>query len=281
MQFLPNGLAALLGDQLVLCDPLQTSQQILWVNSQEGVDTNTGRDREAPLKTLVRADILCGTGDIIVLMSGFTETLTAGIAFKNGVTVVGEGASGGIPTATLYNNQGAAGMLLPSGGVELRNIRFKENVQTNLAARIAIVTPNVRILNCYFDCGVTDGGPAVVYGPNADYAVLANTKFVSTSTLKTARPYDAVQVAAAVSHFTMSNVTFDDGTFGFTRDYAFEALIPVWYFKGLGVELLNGASMFFGTAVIEQQLYQSTGWLNVRLRTGGARVVWDDVPAPN
>jgi len=271
MQFFPNGLSALGGDQLVTCEPLQTSGRVLWCNSTTGIDTNTGLNRESPLLTLTRADAISLAGDIIVLMDGFSEVMTAVIAPKAGVTIVGEGTSGGRPTCSLTNNQAAGGLLLPSAGTEIRNVWFKPNLQVNLASRISVVAVNVRICNCYFECGPNDRAAAIVYAGACNYAVISNTTFVSTATVMASFPYTAVQVAAACTDFTMDDVTFDDGLYGFTLDYAFQAPVVMTYLRGLGISLLNGASMFVSRIVAQDS---SSGWLNIKTRTGGGRVDW-------
>jgi hypothetical protein len=280
MQFLTNGLGAASGDTLVTCEGLITSQHVIWANSLTGNDANTGQNREEPRRTLWAANGVAWPGDIIVLMAGFDETIPVAITPAAGITIVGEGSIGGKPSCKLRSSGiGAEIIHMNPGaiGVELRNIWFDESTAANAIPRVLVETHNARIVNCYFECGANDNAPAVLYQFNVcpqdiDYQVIQNTTFIATAPDCTVLPDTAVEFLDPSTFLTLDGVTFDDGPFGFDRDYAFIGMDGLWGFRKIGVSLLHGASMYVpGTYNVGMP---SMGWLNTQTRTGGGRVDW-------
>ena len=276
MQIYTNGLGANSGDTLVTCEALQVSGNVWWCNSTTGVDAGSpqGLDREAPLLTIAQAMANAALGDIIVLQNGFTETCVAPLACRAGITLVGEGSSGGQPTRSLINNQAAGEILSVSAvGVEIRNIKFPANLQVNASAKIIVTNHNSRIIGCYFEGGPHDHAAQVQYGVAADWTcqVVRNTTFISVAPTCADRPYTGIYIPRGNNYMTLDGVTFDDGPFGWNVDYAFYGMAAAsLYFRMIGVSLLHGASMYMNGTVAGTSL----GWLNVQTRTGGGRVNW-------
>ena len=264
----PNGAGASTGDSLVLRKPLHMSGAIWYVGSS-GTDAAApaGKNRDKPLASLAQAITNAADDDIIVLLDGYTETLTSAQAISERLTIIGEGSSSGQPTVKLTLNASSGNMLTISGAaVELRNIWIEENSQANSDPRIAVSGAGFRMRGCYVECGATDTGPAVQLASGADDARIETTTFISTATAAGSQPESAVTVAAAIARLTLESLTLDDGTYGFSNYFAFDGgAAAVTALKAENVILKGG----------DVQLNASTvGFFNPQTTTGGARVEW-------
>jgi hypothetical protein len=270
MNVLPNGLGGSTGDQLVTCSPLQTTGNVRWVSSLVGNDSDSGLNREAPKATVASAVSVAAAGDIIVLMDGHAETVSSAIAVLEGMTIVGEGSSGGLPTVKMTPAGSTDHVFALSGkGAEVRNIWFPSPLAAMSVAVVHATGDRSRIIGCHFECGQYIGQAAVElgFGCAADepYFEMRNTAFISTAASRTTQPTTGLLISDPISHAILDNVVFDDGVHGFSNDYALIAA-AVKYFQGFNVSLLRGASAYFDPL--------ATGRLNVSVRTGGGRVQW-------
>jgi hypothetical protein len=277
MNVFSNGLGGSTGDTLVTCEPLQTTGNVRWVDSNSGSDTNSGLDREAPKLTIGSAVTAAAAGDIIVCKDGHTESLAASVSLLEGMVVVGEGSSAGYPTVKLTSSAGDH-VFECSAGAEVRNIWFCTPTAAQSVGDIHITAARVRVIGCYFECGANIDGAAVMVGvgcgADVPYVELRNCTFVSTggSAVGSTQPACALRVQDQVSHLVIENCVFDDGLYGFSGDYAVDirrTMGPATYpthIKATEISLLRGASILVDST--------ATGLLNVSVRTGGGRIKW-------
>ena len=215
-----DGLGQSLGDTYVTADPFYSTGQVWYVYSGTGVDAAdpNGRNPAKPFATLGYAISASATYDTIVLMDGHAETITAAKVPLAGQTIVGGGSSGGLPTVKLTMNAAAAGMLtMSAANVQIRNVWFNANAQANSVAMMTGDGFGVVIKDCYFQMAQYDDAAAISIG--GDYFRIEGTTFVSTATVLTAQPYMALEVTGG-QDITLSDVTFDGGTTGFSQGHA-------------------------------------------------------------
>lgn len=249
----PNGLGGTT-DAIALNAPFYGLDCVAWyVHSGTGTDdvSPKGRDPESPLATLAQAVSNASANDVIVLLAGHSETLTAVLSVaKRGLVIVGCGSTAGVPGVTLGNNSAADSLLSVSvANVQIRNVKFTGNAQANSAARIAVTGAGFLLDGCYFEGGQYDDGPAVSLGAGADYATIKDTVFISTATSQATRPESAVKTVAAVVGLRLDGIELSDGTYGWSNGYSVDLNGgAVTDLLGTNVNLLLGASIRLGSA---------------------------------
>jgi len=226
MSNLPSGLGESSGAGWANAQPVDISGTAYYVSSSAGNDTYGGTSRLAPKATLSSAYTAASSGDVIVLMDGHAETLTAVQNIAKNISIIGGGRSDGKPTVKLtMNNAANASMLNVTGTgtpayVRLHNIWFEENSQANTGARVVGNCNTLFHMSyCYFECGQHDDGAAVTIASSAGTALIENTTFISTATLASARPHSAIQTSGTVYCAMFNGVTVDGGTVGFAEQY--------------------------------------------------------------
>jgi hypothetical protein len=119
-----------------------------FVSSVVGSNGNNGKSPSTPLATLAQAQAYAtaAKGDVVVLMPGHAETLTAVLALsKSGLTVVGLGAGTLKPTFTV--NAAADGLSLTGASVSVHNIHFAAPETDEATAMINIAAAGCSISN--------------------------------------------------------------------------------------------------------------------------------------
>lgn len=273
MIYRSNGLGGTTGDTLATCRPLIQSGNAWYVGSNvtgaADAAAPAGKDRQKPLLTLGQAITNSAAGDIIVLLDGHTEILTAVLAISKQLTIVGEGLSGGRPTANFTMNAAAADTFtVNQQGTELRNIWFKEASQTNTsAAKVNITASECRVVGCYFECGAKDQLSGILLGAGANGARLVNTTLISTATSAATRPTRGVQASAALADVELDGLILSDGTVGFSTAAWDSAAVSLTRLRGLSLSLLLGADMLLNAT-------NNGSYLNPQVSTNGGRIEW-------
>lgn len=278
---LPNGIGDTLGDTLVTTSPLEVNGNVWYVHFTNGTDAASpaGQNRQDPLKTLGQAHTNAANGDIIVLMDGHEETLTATVTISKAVVVVGAGSSGGYPTAKLTNNQaaGSAIAITAAGHVELRNIWFEEESQANTSVKISVsnASGSQVVSGCYVRCGQYDDDFALEIS-NTEYCFIKNSTFLSVATSVATQPLAAIALSssATVMHVVyMDGVVVDGGTHGWSNYWAVDISqntnnLPDHIIVD-NLSLLRGSDMRVDENAV--------GYINASTQTGGCRIDWDGV----
>jgi len=268
----PNGLGESSADSLVVNAPFYTTGNVWYVNATTGTDagTSAGQNRMKPLATIGQAYTNAADGDVIVLMDGHTQTLTAALTIAKRVLIVGGGESDGKPTVKLTLNAAAASLFnVTAAGVEIRNVWFEENAQTNASAKVLVAGNRFRMKGCYFQCGATDTGSAVNIGA-VTTAEFDSTTFVSTATLTSAQPLRAVLMSdASAVDVRFDSCVFDGGTVGFSGYWAVSAdSVAVTALVFENCSLLRGADILANTGAV--------GWVGGISTTESALVNWNE-----
>jgi hypothetical protein len=270
-----KGLGCTTGDTIGTLAPLITGffQSVYYVHYTNGVDDgNHGISREAPWKTLGYAVTqLAGVaGQTIILMDGHDEVLTTTVTISDDIAIIGEGSSGGIPTASLAwnNSTGSAILVNDASTVVIGNIRFKKNVQANSSAMISLSCgAHVIFRNNYVECGQYDVKKVSFYDPGTmtDHGayIADNNTWKSVATVATALPTYAMYFANGASP-QLAKITgdvFDGMTYGWSGD-----AIQCQYANVLiaeNISLIRGADI--------RQYGSDTYWVTIPSSSGVAR----------
>lgn len=272
IQTYPNGLGGSLGDSLDTCRPLILSGNAWYVNFATGVDAASpaGQNREKPLKTLARAHTNASDEDIIVFLTGHSETLVTFQDITKRLTLVGEGLVAGKPSVTFYGNAAASTIFnVSASNVQLRGLYFPENKQANSVAKVSVFGARCKIRGCWFDCGANDKGGAVALGLGSNGARFESDTFISTATSTASQPLAAIKSTTdgSIDGVEIADTVVSAGTVGFSNYSAVDlASSVVTSLEISNLSLLLGADMDLGQSV--------SGRVNVQLATGGSRVTW-------
>jgi hypothetical protein len=281
--YFPTGIGEALGDLLVTCSRLYVNNTngVWYVDSQTGDDGYDGLDRMKPFATLGTAVAASSDGDVIVMLSGHTETIDTTLDISN-LTLVGAGSSGGLPTVKLTNDQADGEMFdaTPDYGVtQLLNIWFTEETQANaspkiLAQLVGGAASVFRMRGCYVECGQYDDAAGLVFCSTSvgGACILEDTTFISVGTDVAAQPYTGIYSALEGQGGATSLITrglvLDNGTVGWSNYYA----MAIAESGGIAcliseeTSLLRGADISAPAAML--------GYLNIGTGAGGARVDW-------
>jgi len=214
----PNGIGGTTGDSLATADVLHTTGDVWYVHSGTGADAASpaGKQRTAPLATLAQAMTNAADGDDIVFLSGHAQTLTAVATISKVLRLIGEGSGSNRPRFT-RNHASAKLFDVTAGPVELRNLFFPADSQTNATATVTVGSVYFYMKDCYFERGATNTGPAITTGANDGWWICSST-FVSTST--TTAPYSAMTIGGNYGHIV--DCILDGGTKGWSNQYALD-----------------------------------------------------------
>jgi hypothetical protein len=239
----PNGAGGTTGHSLATRSPVWAlNGGFIWYVHHTGTDAASpaGRRREAPLATLAQAHTNASAGDIIVLLPGHTQSLSAAQTFnKAQLTLVSEGTGS---SRARFTCSGTVAMFdVTAAGVRFGNLYFPASTAVP-TARIRTAAARTVIEDCYFECGTSDTAEAVAYVTGAGTATVRGTSFVATA----ATPAIGIEVVNAMTGLELEDVTFDGGSYGWT-DYAFKATAAVTGMYGNRVHQLNHSDVFFAT----------------------------------
>lgn len=266
-QLYPNGIGGSLGARIATCKPLQLSGSV-WYVHHTGVNgvSPAGLNREKPLASIAQAQTNATAGDIIVFLSGHTQTLTAQQAFiKSGITYVGEGTVGGKPTVRFNMNHGSLDMFAASAtGLKFRNILFGANAQSSAGIRLYVTGASCEVDECYFECGQFDIGAGLLI--DADNFTLRRTTFISVATSSSAQPLTGASISGAQADLDVMDCVFDGGAYGFSSPQVLDLNATITRLRGEGNSFLRGADYVIGAS--------STGYFNPQTVSGGVRGVW-------
>lgn len=265
-----NGAGGTSGDELATFNNIRTSGLIWYVSSATGTDAvaPAGRDRIKPLRTLSQAVTNASVGDIIVLLSGHSETLTAGQTIsKAGLRIVSEGAAGTANAARFTCNGSILMFDITAAGVTLGGIYFAASTVAPTTARVRINSAAVTLRGCYFECGTLDTVTSVSYVTGAGQCLIKSCTFVSTSTSTASQPIQPVTVVNTMSDLTLDTVTFNGGLSGWSSRTAFQANAAVTRCVATNIDLLNDSDVNMVTGSVYT-------W-SIRNKSGSAVVILD------
>lgn len=260
----PNGTGGVLGDELVTETELYSTGFIYYVHSGTGSDSNSGVMRQKPFASLVHALTLISANDIIVMLDGHTETISAPQTLSlNGIRIVAEGSNNGVSTVRLTSSLNEQTMFTISGiNVTLGNIYFPEGGTNATVARVIITGVKSMVRGCYFECGAGDANGTVDVKSTATGARFFSTSFVNVST--TTQPTCGL-LMEGMTDCELEAVTVDGGTVGFSVAGILDssAVAPTTAplrLRCQQMRMLNGAGLVTGSG--------TTGYVGISEKSG-------------
>lgn len=261
-----NGFGGTAGATLATLSPVLTSGVVWYVHSGTGTDAVSprGKERLRPLATIGQAHTNASNNDVIVFLSGHSETITGTQTLsKTGISYLGEGT--GTSRPTFVRNVDANGFVFSGAGCLIENLLFDNDgaAAATTGDRVVVSGASCSVVNCYFRVSSTalvTSGALVVSGNNC--TISGGTQFINAGSTNT---IGALSVGN-VSDLTLDDVTFDGGTSGWGSGVVAATLGTITRLKARNVDLLNGSDMTIATS--------SFGTLHVRNRTGASQVTW-------
>ncbi len=187
---------------------------VLSHDSVLGNDANAGTEPELAKKTWTSAQSVASADALILLASGFTETVSVAntLATAN-VTTVGMGLGTG--QARFISAVAGAMWTLTGSGQKFFNCYFPASTAAT-TARLAITSAtNVLVDGCGFENGVNDTTNCLSIA--AAGARVEHCAFTAVAS----RPARAINITAAVADCQFRDLDIDGGAFGWTS-HAFD-----------------------------------------------------------
>lgn len=234
---------------------------VIWVDSVNGSDSNSGSE-VAPLATIAQAvtNATANTGDIIIVKSGHTETLTTAITMsKAGLKIFGVGSGSSAPNITV----GAAidGFDITADDCEINNIYFPIGTTATNTSRINIGADRARIKGCTFLCGQYDLESITITSAGTNATIDSCTFTVSAD-----GPDAAIEIeSASATGLRIYSCSFDggSGTNNFDNS-AINSAVAHLNFVYDTVTLTNGAKIVHSAG--------AKGWISNPIAGDGSTV---------
>jgi hypothetical protein len=230
--------------------------QTWFVSSVTGSASGAGT-RESPLATIAAAVSAAASADVIILMAGHVETLTANLALSKRLYIIGEGVGSNRPQFIMAVPGNVSAMTL-TAAVQIRGIRFAASTISNSANQITATAAGSygsRISHCEFTQGVNDASYAV----NGTTVYIDSCAFVSSATSHATRPYAPVS-----SGLLLVDCTFTGGVYGWAHPaliyagWGNSATGPIGFFANAGVfQCAVSAGAYFDTGGPDQQIFEN------------------------
>jgi hypothetical protein len=176
---------------------IYTTGVVYYVDSNNGNDTSAGTTPATAMATLAAALAVAtaNKGDVIILMPGHAETLTAELTVNvEGVSILGLGQGDNRPQIT-FGTDTAAGLTIASDNVTIRDVIFKNDIDSQV--HMFDVTKAYFVLD---HCELWEGSSKQVLdyidfsGADADHCTIRDCQIVS----KAAGANSGIKIGAAI-----------------------------------------------------------------------------------
>ena len=258
--FLENGFATSSegGDNFILEDILATGA-VHWVDSVTGNNSYPGTEAQ-PLATLTQAitNATANNGDIIIIKSGHTETLTSAVTIsKAGLKIFGIGSGSAAPRFTV--NAAIDGITVTANNVELNNLYFPVSTLTGVTARVNVDAANVRIKGCTFLCGQYDLS-SVTITANGLYAKIESCTFTVSAD---GPDYGVIVESASAVGLYIRDCAFNGGSYNWDLAGIYSAFAHLnYHYQTI---TLTGDAGITHTAAAK-------GWMSELIASDGSQV---------
>lgn len=240
-----NGLTSDSGADSFITSDLITTGAVIWVDSVGGSAGGAGT-YEDPVDDLAQAhsNATADNGDIIVIKSGHTETLTSAITItKSGLKIFGLGTGSSAPNFTVNAAINGIDIQSTANSVEINNLYFPAGTTATNTSRINVDAAGAKIKGCTFLCGQYDAN-TLLFGTSADYVEISSCSFTvsadgpNSALLLNSTGTASIRVTSC--SFNGANIGWDDGAI-----YGSAAFLNFVYDT---VTLTNGADIIHSAA---------------------------------
>jgi len=184
---------------------LFTTGKVWYVSSGVGSNDNLGTDPQFPKATIAGAQAAAraSLGDVVVVMPGHAETLTAALTLsKAGVTYIGTGSGATRPTLT--GNYAGDAVTITAASVGFSNFRFPAPETDDQTADINVAGADVTISNTYHIGSQTSKNKTdiITVASGANDLAIVGSRFYNV----TVDCVSAISLEAAVARPVISDV---------------------------------------------------------------------------
>lgn len=253
------------GDVLATSGTLMSQNPVLYVDPVDGNDANDGLEPTSAKLTLSGAFAACAGGEIIFILPTGAATLTGALTLNVAVTIVGGGALGERPAATVGFN-GVGSRIIVSQNVNFRNLRFLTREDAEVNGRVDVRVALATFAGCWFEDDGTssEANGALTISEATSVAVIRNCTFESTAAAGL-MPYAGLEMEEGNIVY-LENVTFRGGETGYSEG----ALVA-----DNGTLIAEGIDLDTrGLATLGGSL---EGWVHVLTDAGAGSVTWDQL----
>lgn len=204
---------------------------VRFVDSASGNDANSGLVPGSPKKTLSATVTAAGANDVILLATGFTETISATVTISvANLTIIGLGSGAGMASIT---NNAATGIAMSAAGARLYNLNFPAAVAAGL--KISSNSTTGWIEGCTFSAGTLD--TVCIQTAAGTGLTVKDCAFTVTASSGT-NPINAIKYSGGTDAMKILGCTFDGASFGW-NGYAVDTQTNVTAFEGRDIKLYN------------------------------------------
>ena len=238
-----NGLTSDSGADAFITSDLVINGAVIWVDSVGGSAGGAGTF-EDPVDDLAQAiaNATADNGDVIVIKSGHTETLTGNVSIsKAGLRIFGLGTGASAPN--FLCNAAIDLIGIDAESVEVNNLYFLAGTTSANTARINVAAAGAKIKNCTFLCGAQDAD-TITIADAGDYCTIDSCTF----TVSADGPNKGISVEhAGVLGLRIENCSFNAASIGWDDAAIYSAVAHLNYVYDT-VTLTNGSDIIHTAA---------------------------------
>lgn len=261
-----------------------TTGNVWYVSSVLGSASNTGKDPQFPLATIAQAQssATASNGDVVIVMPGHAETLTAVLTLsKAGVTYIGLGSGTLKPTITI--NAAADAVSISGASVIFANFHFAAPETDEATAMVNIAASGVKVFDLsgigsktsknFVDCiTIASGSDVEINGVDIRNTTVAVNSFISIETavarltLKNIFCFGDTATGGLIDGATATQLYMENvniGTVGTTQPAAVLDSNPTGFakncnFAGTSTTLANNAALGTGLRLFDVKVLEET-----------------------
>lgn len=259
--YLADGIGATQGDSLATEAGFLTNGSVWYVSSASGTDASGyGRNRERPFRNISYAVGFASEGDTIVALSDHRELNLTPLDVNKALVILGEGSSGGDPTAIWTNDieSYTQTLVISAANVEVRNIKFTK-------PRVSWTGAGGKMRGCRLE-GYASASDALL-GIEGDKFSMENNLFISVATTVATAPLMAIQtINTGLTMLKASGNVISGGASGWSS-----ANGAFYIRQGAGLTVrIEAMSLLLGSDILLTS--GAAGFVSVPTTTGGAQV---------
>lgn len=259
--YLADGIGATQGDSLATEVGFLTNGTVWYVSSVSGTDASGyGRNRERPFRNISYAVGVASAGDTIVALSDHAELDLVPLNVNKALVVLGEGTSGGYPTAIWTNDIAgySQALTVSAANVEVRNIRFTKPA-------VAWTGAGGKMRGCLLEGYASAADPLLDI--EGDRMALENNTFISVALTVATAPLMAIQtINTGLTLLKASGNVISGGVSGWSSSNG-----AFYIRQGASLTVrIEAMSLLLGSDILLTS--GAAGFVSVPTATGGAQV---------
>jgi hypothetical protein len=213
------------GPTLLTDDPFVCSDNVIYVDSVTGSDTNAGTRREKPKATVFGSSgafTVCtdGGSNVVVCLETHRETISSsypsggGLTFPGGVTLISLGS--GSARAQFTSSVAGVAIDVTKTHVRFENLYFAASTAATTARiRASATSTGLEVRDCYFEIGASDYTDTILVNAQSGVRITGCT-FKVTAAASSGSTQCGVRGTGAATDLLVEDCTFDGQSYGWT-----------------------------------------------------------------